>query len=147
MSDDAEVIVPGDGTVRVGQMSASDVTALITVFQAMLDRSEQRIIARLDSNAQGAAERWAVHAKEHGAIEARMSKHEGDFESFRLKAIAFYDKYHESEIAEQARIAPVRDAASWLWGNWRTLLLFAVALLAVLSFVGDSLGHLLGIQP
>lgn len=141
-SDPTTVVIPGDGNVKVGAMTAGDVTALISVFQNMLDRSEQRIIARLDQNSTTGAERWMLHEKEHGAIEVRMSKHEADFETFRDKAIAVYDHYHEQEVAEEARLQPFKLSAQWLWTNWRTILLLLVALVAILGFSGETLDRL-----
>lgn len=141
-NDDPIVAIPGDGNVHVGQMSAADVTALITVFQNMLDRSERRIIERLDQNSAGASERWALHEREHGAIDTRMAQGEAILTEHIAKSMAFYEKYHAEEIREAARLEPFKLSLAWVWANWRTILLLIVALVAILGFSGETLDRL-----
>ncbi len=142
MDEPTQVEVPGDGSLRVGQMSAADVTALVTLFSGMLNQMEARIIARLDQNSLGAAERWTVHEKEHTALEAKLDAH-------LKKSAEVWAHYRDEELVEQARIAPIKTGAAWLWTNWRTILLLIVAGIAVLGFSGETLdrvAHTLGIQ-
>lgn len=139
---DQTIVIPGDGSLKVGSMTAGDVTALITVFQAMLDRSERRIIERLDQNSAGASERWTLHEKEHGAIDTRMAQGEAILTEHIAKSMAFYEKYHAEEIAEEARLQPFKLSVQWLWANWRTILLLMVALVAILGFSGETLDRL-----
>lgn len=119
-----------------GQMSAADVTALVTLFSGMLDAMERRIINRLDQNATGASERWKAHEKEHTDADKRLCDMQ-DLLSDHLNA------ERDEDLIAQARVAPVKTAFGWFVGNWRTVMLFIFAALAIVGFIGDAIHGML----
>jgi hypothetical protein len=126
-----------DETTNGTSLTATDVTALVTLMSGMLDRMEGRIIGRLDDNAQGAAERWERHDKELAANTKRITDRfmviEAALDEHLQVANIHFAKEHDSEIATEARVKPVRTAAGWLWANWKTIVLILFALLGVLG--------------
>jgi hypothetical protein len=135
----------------VGGISTLDVTALMGIFGSMLDRMERNILARLDENARGAAERWRLHdeqlARDRAAVIERFTAVEGHVERVDADMAAHHKAAHEEQLVRQARVRPVQTAAGFLWANWKTILLLVVALLAVLGFVGDTLNRIVGGLP
>ncbi len=138
-----------DPSLPAYAITSSDVTALVSLFNTMLVAMEARIIARLDQNALGAAERWSLHEREHAAHEKAYAELEARLDEHIRKSTEIWAHVREEELREDARIEPIKNGAAWLWANWRTLLLLIVAGIAILGFSGETLdrvAHTLGIQ-
>ena len=151
MIDAAEHISVTSTPTGVGGTSVLDVTALIAIFGNMLDRTERNILARLDANSQGAAERWRLHdeqlARDRKAVIDRFTAHEDRINGIDAAMQEHHRLAHEEQIATDARVKPVKTVAEWVWANWRTVLLLVVAILAVLGFAGDTASRILNGLP
>jgi hypothetical protein len=102
---------------------------LLGVVLSQMDLLEKRIGARIDASSESGRGRWEKHEREHreqaDAIELLMRRLDTHLEAEAREALVL-----------QARLGPIRSGASWIYREWRTLLLLAVVLV-------DILGHLL----
>ena len=99
-----------------GYMSAADVTGVLSLIDVRLGRMEDRILARLDLNSAGAAERWAKHDADLATNTKRISDRFMKIESALDADIALLNAHlaaeHDAALVMQARMKPVRMA--WL---------------------------------
>ena len=125
-------------------LTASEITGLVGLFQTMLDRTEARIIGRLDANASGAAERWAKHDAE--ALEER-TRTVARFESVESDVRTHLKQAHDRDIIARERLRTITGPVSWLWAHWRDVVLLLIGLIALGTFVVESANRWLGGHP
>jgi hypothetical protein len=127
-----------------GRLSPTEVTALITLIDARLGRMEDRIIARLDLNSAGAAERWLKHDAELAVNTKRVVDRFALLETALDKHVVAMDAHliaaHDAELISAARIAPVKLSLGYAEKHWRTFLLWVVM---ILTLMGVGFGRLL----
>ena len=137
--------------IGVGGMATLDVTGLVGMLSGMLGAMEGRILERMRENSEAARDRWALHDAElernRTAIVSRFRAVEGRIEEVNVAVTLHHEAAHDQRIAADARIKPIRTVSGWLWANRKDLLLLALAILAVLGFMGDTLSGLLGNHP
>jgi hypothetical protein len=121
-------------------LTATDVTALVSLMSGMLDRMESRIIARLDDNSRGASERWAKHDAELATSTARVVKR---FEGLEVELLTVsnclkghLDKEHDEDLVSDARVRPVKSLGRWLATNWKDILISLLGVLVLLGVLG-----------
>ena len=123
-----------------GILTATDVTALVSLMSGMLDRMESRIIARLDDNSRLAAERWQKHDAELAANTTRVVKRFEAIESELLTVSnclkGHLEREHDEDIATAARVRPVKTVLGWAIANWKNIALLVIAVLTALGILG-----------
>jgi len=123
-----------------GRLSPTEVTALITLIDTRLGRTEDRIIARLDANSTGATERWVKHDAELAENVLRTTNRflliERALDDHIQIANAHFGREHDAVLVSAARQRPVRLTISWLAANWKDLVILAVGVLVVLGILG-----------
>lgn len=133
-----------------GYMSAADVTGLLSLMDVRLGRMEDRILARLDLNSAGAAERWAKHDADLATNTKRISERFMKIESALDADIALLNAHlaaeHDAALVTEARIKPVRMSLSYVEKHWRTIVLWIVMILTLLGVTVGRL-HDFGIGP
>jgi hypothetical protein len=129
-------------------MSVVEVTGLINLFAGLLNTSTSLILGRLDENAKMASERWMKHdaelARNRDAIVARFEKIEGVLDKDVKTLDEHLSKAHDDQVALDARVRPVMTLAGAVQRNWKTILLFIVAVLAILGFSVETFQRILG---
>jgi maltodextrin utilization protein YvdJ len=134
-----------------GTMSVTEVTGLVNLFNGMLMAMEGRLIAKMDDNSRQAIANWVRHDQELAANTKRIVDRFEKIESSLLKVETclqvHLDQEHEERIATEARVKPVVMSIQWFTKNWRTILLFIVATLAILGFSGETADKLLRSMP
>jgi hypothetical protein len=127
---------PTNGNV----LTATDVTALVSLMSGMLDRMESRIIARLDDNSRLASERWAKHDAELAENTKRVVKRfevvEADLLTVSNCLKGHLDKEHDEELASEIRVRPVKSIGRFVVANWKDILILVIGVLAVLGVLG-----------
>jgi len=149
MTDGTQGFNPFDLTAPMPtSLTATDVLNLVSLFDKSLERMENRLIAKMDENSQGAAARWKRHDDELAAntkrIVERFEKLERALDDHIQVANAHWSKDEREEIANEARIRPIKGLAGWLWRNWRDLLIIAIGLMAFAAAWGEWFGRLIG---
>jgi hypothetical protein len=136
------VLTTGPQGIPAG-MSVIEVTGLVTMFGGMLDRMELRITGRLDRNAAGAAERWTLHDREHILQDARfLAVEKGVGDAMELLR-THLTREHDEDVRADARLAPVKGGAAWIWRNRNSVLLVVIVILGLVGFVSDTIRGLL----
>ena len=134
-----------------GSMSVTEVTGLVQLFNNQLLAMEGRIVAKMDDNSRAASERWVKHDHELEVNTKRIVSRFEAVESSILtveKALKTHlDREHDEEVASQARVQPIKGFVAWFWRNWRDVLLLAIGIIALLTFLTDWFGHVLGLVP
>lgn len=135
-----------------GQMSVTEVTGLVQLFNNQLLAMEGRLAAKMDENSRAAAERWARHDQELEAntkrIVARFEKLEAAILVVEKTLEAHLDREHEEDLITEARVKPVKTVFGWLWSHWRDLLLLFIGLVAAGTFFLDWVTHMVeGFTP
>lgn len=129
-------------------LTATDVLNLVSLFDRSLERMENRLIAKMDENSHGAAERWKRHDDELAAntkrIVERFEKLELALDQHIQVANAHWAKEERDDIATEARIKPLKGMAGWLWRNWRDILIIGIGLMAFAAAWGEWVGKLFG---
>ena len=123
-------------------MSIIEVTGLVNMFAGMLDRMEQRIIARLDDNSRMASERWAKHDQElersREAVIARFLSIEKGLDDHLTVANERWAKEHDDDVRMDARVQPVKNGIRYAMIHWRTIALFVLVLLTLLGVIFNA---------
>jgi hypothetical protein len=134
-----------------GTMSVTEVTGLVNLFNGMLMAMEGRLIAKMDDNSRLASANWIRHDQDLAANTKRIVDRFEKIEASLLKVETclqvHLDQEHEDRIANEARVKPVIMSVQWLTKNWRTILLFIVAMLAILGFSGETADKLIRNLP
>jgi hypothetical protein len=148
MTDSTNEFGPFDLTGSTAtSLTATDVLNLVSLFDKSLERMENRLIAKMDENSQGAAARWKRHDEELTAntkrIVERFEKLEKALDEHIQVANLHWAKDEREEIANEARIKPIKGIAGWLWRNWRDLLIIAIGLMAFAAAWGEWFGRLI----
>jgi hypothetical protein len=121
-------------------LTATDVTALVSLMSGMLDRMESRIIARLDENARGASERWAKHDTELAENTKRVVKRfelvEADLLTVSNCLKGHMDKEHDEELASAIRVQPIKGGIRFVVANWQSLVILVISILVIGGLIG-----------
>jgi len=129
-------------------LTSSDVIGLVTVFERMLLAMENRLVAKMEENTQGAKDRWGLHDRDSERVLRDIAdKFLAIEQSIELveQALNLHLKQEADEdLQTQARVRPVLTLFQYLAKNWRTILLLIVSMLAILGFSGETLNKLLG---
>ncbi|MCU0275068.1 MAG: hypothetical protein MUE34_17735 [Acidimicrobiales bacterium] len=135
MTDDCpEPAIPTLDTHQNGQgtpvASLDAITTLIHSFASMISNTEKRITDQINSNAAASKERWGKWEQEfkdyREANDERIGKVEG-----RVTVIEEAEK-HDKTVWD-ARVGPLRNAATILARSWRTLIVVGFAILGFLG--------------
>jgi hypothetical protein len=132
-------------------MTVTEVTGLVNLFNGMLLSMEGRLIDKMDDNSRLAAERWAKHDAELSAntkrVVERFEKTEAAILVLEESLSVHLRREHDEDIANEARVKPVKTVVGFLWAHWRDLVLLFIGLFALMTFLVDAFGHVLGIGP
>ena len=132
-------------------LTGAETATLLTLIDARLARMEDRIIARLDLNAAGAAERWRLHDEQlernTKAVTAKVVEIEERLDAHLVIANAHFGRQHDDDIAMDARVRPVRIGAAWAASHWKDIAILAVAVLGLFAVTADILSRYLGGPP
>jgi anti-sigma-K factor RskA len=149
MSDPDPMTASGSSDSASGSMSVAEVTGLISIFAGMLNTMQANIIGRLDDNSRAASERWARHDQDldrnREAVVTRFLKVEGSLETQGKVLSNHLERQHDADVRLKARVQPIRTILGLTVKNWRTILLFIFAVLAVAAAAPDALHRILGI--
>jgi len=130
-------------TVNGNGMSIIEVTGLVNMFAGMLDRMEQRIIARLDDNSRMASERWAKHDQElernREAVVARFLAIEKGLDDHLTVANERWAKEHDEDVRMDARVQPVKNGIRYAMIHWRTIVLFVLIFLTMIGVIFNAI--------
>ena len=129
-------------------LTAPEITALIGLFQGMLDRTERNILDRLDENSRGATMRWTKHDDELAAntrrITVRFEKVENAIDVTTKALEAHLDREHDEDIRMDARIRPIRGSIAWVWQQRRDIVIVLIGLGVFATFLVEAFGRALG---
>ena len=132
-------------------LTGAETATLLTLIDARLARMEDRIIARLDLNAAGAAERWRLHDEQSDlAVETITAKFVAlgeRLDAHVVVANAHFARQHDDDLVMQARVRPVRIGAAWAASHWKDIAILAVAVLGLFAVTADILSRYLGGPP
>ena len=132
-------------------LTGAETATLLTLIDARLARMEDRIIARLDLNAAGAAERWRLHDEQSDlAVETITAKFVAlgeRLDAHMVVANAHFARQHDDDIAMDARVRPVRIGVAWAASHWKDIAILAVAVLGLFAVTADILSRYLGGPP
>lgn len=123
------------------KMTVTEYTGLISLISGMLAAMETRILERLTDNSRLAAERWARHDEDSKRVLADWDARFG-----RLEA-KVEEHHHAAELEHvtwDARISPLRNTATLIAKNWKTLLLALFAALGFIAISADIVARYLG---
>lgn len=106
-------------------MNGNEITVLSVVLTQMTVM-ESRLLARMDSNAQAAKDRWTSHDDQHDqwekslkALNHRLDDHLRDEE--------------RKDLVIDARLGPLRSGLYWASREWRTVLIIVLLLTSIAS--------------
>jgi hypothetical protein len=135
-------------------MSVVEVTALVTLFNQMLQGSTASILAAMAANSAAASERWQKHEADHAADLAdatrRITDHFALHEA-RMKAIDkridesgnlltdHLDKEREEDVRMEARVKPITRSVGWLVDHWKELALLLLGIATLINLILNSL--------
>jgi len=123
-----------------GRLSPTEVTALITLIDARLGRTEDRIIARLDLNSAAATESWRKHdlelAENTKRVVARFVLLEKSLDEHLQVANVHFAADHDARVTADARSRPIKGVAHFLVANWIAIALLIISTLAILGILG-----------
>ena len=129
-------------------MSITEVTALVQLFNNQLSAMEIRLSQKMDENSARATERWVKHDLELETntkrVVARFEKLEGVLCTVEKALEAHLDREREEDIANDARIKPIRMSISWVWLYRKDILLFIIFVMAALAAGGEWFGRIIG---
>ena len=132
-------------------LTGAETATLLTLIDARLARMEDRIIARLDLNAAGAAERWRLHDEQSDlAIETITAKFVAlgeRLDAHMVVANAHFARQHDDDLVMQARVRPVQIGVAWAASHWKDIAILAVAVLGLFAVTADILSRYLGGPP
>lgn len=107
------------------QMNGNEITVLSVVLTQMTVM-ESRLLARMDSNAQAAKDRWTSHDDQHDqwekslkALNHRLDDHLRDEE--------------RKDLVIDARLGPLRSGLYWASREWRTVLIIILLVTSIAS--------------
>jgi len=125
---------------EVKTMTATEITGLVNLFNGMMIAMEGRLIAKLDENSRGAADRWAKHDRDletnTARVIARFEKMESAILTVEKTLEAHLDREHEENLIMEARVRPVKTFAEYLSRNWKTIfLIIALITTTILAWV------------
>lgn len=119
-------------TDHPSQMNGNEITVLSVVLNQMTVM-ESRLLARMDSNARAAKDRWTSHDEQHGewekslkALSHRLDDHLRDEE--------------KKDLVLDARLGPIRTGMYWASREWRTVLI-------ILLLIGNFLSRFVHFEP
>lgn len=117
--------------------SVDAIAVLIQSFATMIGKMEDRITGRITENAEASKERWQRWEAEFKAYQAtndhRVALVEGQIRDYLARE-------HDDDVRNDARVRPVKTLAGWVWGNWRDIVLLAIALIALVTVALESIG-------
>jgi hypothetical protein len=135
-------------------MSVVEVTALVTLFNQMLQGSTASILAAMAANSAAASERWQKHEADHAADLAdntrRITDHFALHEN-RIKGLdtridstdetvqGILDKEHDDDVRMDARVRPITRSAQWLTDHWKDVALLLLGLAAIVNVILNSM--------
>lgn len=145
MNDDDPPVTPHletrmDGMSTPAPPASMDaVTTLIQSFGMMVTDIKRDLIREMERNASASRERWAIWEKLHNDYREETTR--------RLAALeaTVHDHHAEAErsrLIAEARVKPVRTAASYLVEHWRTVALIVALILGWLLAGVESIEHL-----
>ena len=122
-------------------VSMDAVASLVHAFAEMVRTSTTALSAQITANAEAGRDRW-------NQFETILHEYQAGIER-RLAEIEKTTHEHHAEqerrdIAAEARIKPVRSAAGWVFDHWRDLVLFAMAMVILATFLVETFGRLIG---
>lgn len=130
------------GGVSGSEMTVSDVTGLVHLFNGMLVSMEGRLIAKIDETSRLAAERWAAHDLERLTFREldakRFEKLEQAIFTVEITLKQHLDKERDEDLVLDARVRPIKSVGGYIIHNWRTLLLAILAVLAILGITSEA---------
>ena len=132
-------------------LTGAETATLLTLIDARLARMEDRIIARLDLNAAGAAERWRLHDEQSDlAVETITAKFVAlgeRLDAHVVVANAHFARQHDDDLVMQARVRPVRVGVAWAASHWKDIAILLVGILGFLAVAADLASRYLGGTP
>ena len=132
-------------------LTGAETATLLTLIDARLARMEDRIIARLDLNAAGAAERWRLHDEQSDlAVETITAKFVAlgeRLDAHMVVANAHFARQHDDDLVMQARVRPVRVGVAWAATHWKDIAILLVGILGFLAVAADLASRYLGGTP
>lgn len=133
------------------QMTITEVTALVQLFNSQLLEVERRLGEKMDGNSAAAAERWARHDAElqtnTARIVARFEKIEEAMLTVEKALEQHLDGHHDEDLVMDARLRPVRSGAQWLIANYKNIAILLIGLLGFFAVAADILSRYLGGAP
>lgn len=134
-----EITTKQDGS-SVPIVSIDAITSLVGSFSNMMVGMEARLSSQIKE--------WRDDSKEYRrATDAKLVAVETELKTklgiVEAKIDGHIKKEEREELIADARVVPVKNAASWFAKHWERLLLFAIGILALLGFAGDNLQHFL----
>ena len=117
-------------------MTVTEFTGLLALIAPMLTAMEGRIIGRLNENSDLAKERWERHDSDSKRTLAAIEERFGGLET---ALNGHLDAERVEDVAQLARIQPVKSAAGFIGRNWRSI---ALAIASILGILGLAEGKL-----
>jgi hypothetical protein len=141
----------GNGNGNGVGLSGSDMLALLSHITNLLTDMEGRIMGRLDRNAAGASDRWALHEKKHDEelttntkrvvdrfllVEGKLAEVEADLTQ-ATKCLTDHLKMEERQhIEAEIRVRPLIAVRNFVITNWKDILILIAAILVVMGIIG-----------